>query len=117
MKQACNKLGLCKSSLGQCASECKNISIGKTKGNGKGGKGAGTASSGDPFGDPNRLADSLRKSKVLNLSNSGAMVIFPVMPHIGEAVTLQLLDWGQIQGHVRWARDGKIGINFAAPLE
>jgi hypothetical protein len=61
MKQACNKLGLCKSSLGQCASECKNISIGKTKGNSKGGKGAGTASSGDPFGDPNRLADSLRK--------------------------------------------------------
>ena len=55
--------------------------------------------------------------KVLNLSNSGAMVIFPVMPHIGEAVTLQLLDWGQVQGNVRWARDGKIGINFAAPLE
>ena len=55
--------------------------------------------------------------KVLNLSNSGAMVIFPVLPHIGEAVTLQLLDWGQIQGHVRWARDGKIGINFAAALE
>jgi len=55
--------------------------------------------------------------KVLNLSNSGAMVIFPVMPHIGEAVTLQLLDWGQVQGNVRWARDGKIGINFAAALE
>jgi hypothetical protein len=45
------------------------------------------------------------------------MVIFPVMPHIGEAVTLQLLDWGQVQGNVRWARDGKIGINFAAALE
>ena len=54
---------------------------------------------------------------VLNLSNSGAMVIFPVMPHIGEAVTLQLLDWGQVQGTVRWVRDGKIGINFAAALE
>ena len=55
--------------------------------------------------------------KVLNLSNSGAMVIFPLLPHIGEAVTLQLLDWGQVQGHIRWARDGKIGINFAAALE
>ena len=55
--------------------------------------------------------------KVLNLSNSGAMVIFPVLPHIGEAVTLQLLDWGQVEGNILWARDGKIGINFAAPLE
>ena len=55
--------------------------------------------------------------KVVNLSNSGAMVIFPVLPHIGEAVMLQLLDWGQVQGYVRWVRDGKIGINFAAALE
>ncbi len=55
--------------------------------------------------------------KVLNVSNSGAMVIFPVLPHIGEAVTLQLLDWGQVHGSVRWVRDGKIGINFAAALE
>ena len=55
--------------------------------------------------------------KVVNLSNSGAMVIFPVLPHIGEAVTLQLLDWGQVHGYILWARDGKIGINFAAPLE
>ena len=55
--------------------------------------------------------------KILNLSNSGAMVIFPVLPHIGEAVTLQLLDWGQVHGNVRWVRDGKIGINFAAALE
>ena len=45
------------------------------------------------------------------------MIIFPVMPHIGEAVTLQLLDWGPVEGHVRWARDGKIGVNFASTLE
>ena len=55
--------------------------------------------------------------KVLNLSSSGAMVIFPVLPHIGEAVTLQLLEWGHVHGNVRWVRDGKIGINFAAALE
>ncbi|MCI0541196.1 MAG: hypothetical protein L0Z50_38835, partial [Verrucomicrobiales bacterium] len=61
MKQACNKLGLCKSSLGQCASECNNIALGKTFGKGKGGKGAGTATTGDPFGDPTRLADGLKK--------------------------------------------------------
>ena len=55
--------------------------------------------------------------KIVNLSNSGAMVIFRILPHIGEAVTLQLLDWGQVQGNVRWVRDGKVGINFAATLE
>ena len=55
--------------------------------------------------------------RVLNLSNSGAMVICPVLPHIGEAMTLQLLDWGQVMGHICWVRDGKIGINFATPLE
>jgi hypothetical protein len=49
--------------------------------------------------------------KVLNLSNSGAMVIFPHLPDIGEAVSLQLLDWGQVQGHIRWARVGNPSLD------
>ncbi len=52
-----------------------------------------------------------------NISPSGAMVIFDPMPHIGELVTLQLLGRDPVQGHVRWVRDGRIGINFDAPLE
>lgn len=55
--------------------------------------------------------------RVVNLSRSGAMVIFSGMPHIGEQVSLQLLDRPPIRGQVRWVRDGRIGIHFATPLE
>lgn len=52
--------------------------------------------------------------RLVNLSDSGAMVIFAETPHIGEAVTLQLLDRGEVPAVVRWVRDGRIGIHFAA---
>ena len=55
--------------------------------------------------------------RVGNISASGAMVVYSDVPHIGEAVTLQLLDHGAVAGHVRWVREGRVGINFAAPLE
>ena len=55
--------------------------------------------------------------RLVNISSAGAMVIFPGIPHIGEEVTLQLLERGQISGHVRWVRDGRIGVSFAAELE
>jgi len=55
--------------------------------------------------------------RLVNVSASGAMVIFPAMPHIGEEVTLQLLGRDAIAGHVMWVRDGRIGVNFAASLE
>ena len=55
--------------------------------------------------------------RIVNISASGAMVIFPVMPHIGEEVSLQLLGRDAVNGHVTWVRDGRIGLNFAAALE
>jgi hypothetical protein len=55
--------------------------------------------------------------RIVNISTSGAMVIFPVMPHIGEEVSLQLLGRDAVKGHVMWVRDGRIGVNFAAALE
>ena len=55
--------------------------------------------------------------RLVNISPSGAMVIFPHVPHIGEDVGLQLLDHGAVAGQVRWVRDGRIGINFVAQLE
>jgi hypothetical protein len=55
--------------------------------------------------------------RVGNISNSGAMVVYSDVPNIGEEVTLQLLDHGAVAGHVRWVRDGRVGINFVAPLE
>lgn len=55
--------------------------------------------------------------RLLNVSRSGAMVIFPHMPNIGERLPLQILDRGLVSAQVRWVRDGRIGLSFAAPLE
>jgi hypothetical protein len=54
---------------------------------------------------------------LVNLSASGAMLRFTGDAHIGETVSLQLLDRGTIDGQVRWLRDGRMGIYFARPLE
>jgi hypothetical protein len=54
---------------------------------------------------------------LINLSRSGAMIRFAGEAHIGESVSLQLLDRGAIAGQVRWLRDGRMGISFAQPLE
>lgn len=55
--------------------------------------------------------------RVGNISNSGAMVVYADLLNIGESVTLQLLDHGAVAGHVRWVRDGRVGINFVDSLE
>ena len=54
---------------------------------------------------------------LVNLSRSGAMIRFPGDAHIGESVSLQLLDRGEIAGQVRWLRDGRMGVSFVQPLE
>ena len=55
--------------------------------------------------------------RLVNVSQSGAMVIFPHVPNIGERLPLQLLDRGVVTAQVRWVKDGRIGLSFAAPLE
>jgi len=55
--------------------------------------------------------------RLINTSPSGAMVIFPLVPHIGEQVSLQLIGKGQVSATVRWVRDGRIGVSFDAPSE
>lgn len=55
--------------------------------------------------------------RLINISGSGAMVIFPHVPNIGERLTMQLLDRGLVSSQVRWVKDGRIGLSFAAPLE
>ncbi len=54
--------------------------------------------------------------RLINLSPSGAMVLFSRMPNIGERLALQLLDRGTVWTQVRWVRDGRVGLSFAAPL-
>ena len=50
--------------------------------------------------------------RLVNTSPSGAMVIFSLVPHIGEQVSFELTDRGQVFAMVRWVRDGRIGISF-----
>jgi hypothetical protein len=50
---------------------------------------------------------------LVNQSRSGAMVVCAKIPHIGEAVALQLPDRSPLAGVVSWVRDGRIGIHFA----
>jgi hypothetical protein len=53
--------------------------------------------------------------RLLNISASGAMVIFPHIPNIGERLALQLLDRGLVSAQVRWVKEGRIGLSFTRP--
>jgi hypothetical protein len=54
--------------------------------------------------------------RLVNISASGAMVIFQHVPNIGERLVLQLLDRGVVSSQVRWVKEGRIGVSFDAPL-
>jgi hypothetical protein len=51
--------------------------------------------------------------RLVNVSDSGAMAIFPYVPHIGEKLSVQLLDCGQVAAQVVWVKDGRVGLAFA----
>lgn len=55
--------------------------------------------------------------RLVNISGSGAMVIFPHVPNIGERLLLQLLDRGLVSSQVRWVKEGRIGVSFDTPLQ
>lgn len=55
--------------------------------------------------------------QLINVSKSGAMVIFPHVPNIGERLPLQLLDHGFVWSQVRWVKDGRIGLSFTSAVE
>jgi hypothetical protein len=55
--------------------------------------------------------------RLINVSKSGAMVLFPHVPNIGERLPLQLLDQRSVTAQVRWVKDGRIGLSFTSPLE
>jgi len=58
------------------------------------------------------IRDRRHVVRIINTSPSGAMIICPLVPHIGEYLSLQLLDRGTVGARVRWVRDGKIGVSF-----
>lgn len=63
------------------------------------------------------IRDRRHVVRIINTSPSGAMIICPLVPHIGEEMTLQLLDRGTVSACVRWVRDGRIGISFEETQE
>jgi hypothetical protein len=54
--------------------------------------------------------------RLVNTSPSGAMLVFPEVPNIGEQVALHILDHGQLSAQVRWVRDGRVGVSFDQPI-
>jgi hypothetical protein len=77
----------------------------------------------DERGEPRQTADcstavlEFRNRKhvvrLVNVSESGAMVVFPHVPNIGERLAIQLLDRGLVRAQVRWVKDGRLGLSFA----
>lgn len=63
------------------------------------------------------IGDRKHVVRLVNLSRSGAMLIFSLIPHIGEPIKLQLSGHGRIDGQVVWVRDGRIGVSFTAALD
>jgi hypothetical protein len=53
--------------------------------------------------------------RLVNLSPSGAMIIFAHQPNIGERLVLQLLDRGHVPAQVRWVKGGRVGLSFEVP--
>jgi len=55
--------------------------------------------------------------RLINVSRSGAMAVFPHVPNIGERLPLQVLGQAFVSAQVRWVKEGRIGLSFAVPLE
>ena len=55
--------------------------------------------------------------RLQNVSGAGVMIVFDRIPHIGERMTIQLLDHGTRACEVRWVRDGRIGLVFTASTD
>jgi hypothetical protein len=49
---------------------------------------------------------------VVNISSRGAMVECDIVPRLGETVLIQFENCDRIKSFVRWAREGRLGLNF-----
>ena len=49
---------------------------------------------------------------VANLSGGGAMIETPLPLQVGERFDLSIDGWGSVAVVVRWARDGRAGLEF-----
>ncbi|HEX8240776.1 MAG TPA: PilZ domain-containing protein [Allosphingosinicella sp.] len=49
---------------------------------------------------------------VLNISTRGTMIESAIAPRLGETVLVEFPQCSRIHAFVRWAREGRIGLNF-----
>ena len=49
---------------------------------------------------------------VLNISSRGTMIESDIAPRLGETILVEFPECSRIHAFVRWARDGRIGLNF-----
>ena len=53
---------------------------------------------------------------VLNISSRGTMIESDISPRLGESVMIHFEGCSPIYAFVRWAKDGRVGLNFGCEL-
>jgi hypothetical protein len=53
---------------------------------------------------------------VVNISSRGTMIESDLAPRLGESVIIRFEGCSPIHAFVRWAKDGRIGLNFGCEL-
>jgi hypothetical protein len=51
-----------------------------------------------------------------NLSSRGTMIESAIVPRLGESVVIRFDGCSPMHAFVRWARDGRIGLNFGGEI-
>lgn len=59
---------------------------------------------------------ALHAVPVLDISARGTMVESDISPRLGESVVIRFEGCSPIRAFVRWARDGRVGLNFGCEL-
>jgi hypothetical protein len=49
---------------------------------------------------------------VVNISSRGTMIESAIVPRLGESVVIRFDGCSPVHAFVRWARDGRLGLNF-----
>lgn len=53
---------------------------------------------------------------VANISSRGTMIEADIAPRLGESVVIALDGYSPMHAFVRWARDGRLGLNFGGEI-
>jgi hypothetical protein len=53
---------------------------------------------------------------VINISSRGVQIESDISPRLGESVMIHFDGCSPIYAYVRWAKDGRVGLNFGCEL-